>query len=51
MKMSEIWMRKIMELDEIILAVPVGHDGRLMQLFRKREALGTAYARCLEAGR
>jgi hypothetical protein len=44
--MKNIWLRKINEIDKIIAAVEIGKDGRLMQLYKKREMLERAFNTC-----
>ena len=50
-KMSDVWCKKINELDKIIRDVEVGKDGRAAQLYRKRASLENALARCLEGNK
>jgi len=46
MNMKEIWKKKIDELQVIIDNVEIGKDGRLMQLYGKKDLLEQAMGRC-----
>lgn len=43
--MGKIWKEKIDELQKIIDSVEIRKDGRLKQLYRKRELLEMAFRR------
>ena len=43
MTIKQIWKQKIYELDQIIGSVEIGKDGRLGQLYSKREQLEKAF--------
>jgi len=44
--MKEVWSSLISKLDEQIAKVVINKDGRLKQLYRKRELLESAMGRC-----
>lgn len=43
--MKQTYYKLIKQLDEIIANVEIGKDGRLMQLYKKREKLEDAFNR------
>lgn len=45
MTMKQIWKLKIDEIDQMIMAVEIGKDGRLMQLYKKKQRLEDAFGR------
>jgi hypothetical protein len=45
MNMKNIWQKLINELDEQIAKVEINKDGRLKQLYKKRELLESAMGR------
>jgi len=44
--MKEVWSSLISKLDEQIAKVEINKDGRLKQLYRKRQLLEMAMGRC-----
>jgi len=49
--MSEVWYKKIGEIEEMILDCEIGKDGRAKQLLKKKALLCIAFSRCQEAER